>query len=153
MYICINQRGDVLVEFLEITEEEVSNMILDYPLTHALVVAKNQDGFLLILNHWKKNWELAGGLKEEDETLRECAIRELSEESNQQSEEINFIGLMKFRLHTGKIEYGGLFSARINETRPFIENEEADKIIFWNGKDDIGRIDEIDQYLLRYYKE
>ena len=58
---------------------------------------------------------------------------------------------MKFTLGNGKIEYGGLFSADIEEKRPFEMNEEAQKIIFWDGIKDIGYIDEIDKELLKYY--
>lgn len=46
---------------------------------------------------------------------------------------------------------GGLFSADIDEVRPFQLNEEANKIIFWDGIKDIGYIDEIDKELLKYY--
>ncbi|MGO4528559.1 NUDIX domain-containing protein [Paenibacillus sp. 2TAF8] len=50
-------------------------------MTHALVVAKNNERFLLLFNGWKNNWELAGGMLEPGETLRECAIREMLEEA------------------------------------------------------------------------
>jgi len=153
MSLCINQRGDIFETVLSISEDEAEIINLDYPITHALVVAKNSDGFLLIYNLWKQNWELVGGIKEDGETLRECALREMEEESNQRPTELKFMGLMKFELHNGKIEYGGLFTAWIQETRPFIPNTEADKILFWNGQDDFGRIDEIDRFLLSYYEE
>lgn len=151
MPICINQKGDVFEELLEITEEQVDQISLDYPITHAFVVAKNQEGFLLLFNSWKDNWELAGGLLEPGESLRECAIREMLEETNQTPVRIEFKGLMKFKLRTGKIEYGGLFCADIEEEMPFQMNEEANKIIFWGGIKDIGYIDEIDKELLKYY--
>ncbi|MCR8656639.1 NUDIX hydrolase [Paenibacillus sp. T3-5-0-4] len=149
----MNKRGDVFETLITVTEKEAEINSLNYNITHAFVVAKNSDGFLLMLNHWRQHWELVGGIKEDGETLRERALREMEEESNQIPMEIKFLGLMKFNLHNGKTEYGGLFTAWIQETRPFIKNTEADKIQFWNGQDDIGRIDEIDQYLLRYYKD
>ncbi|QNK55152.1 NUDIX domain-containing protein [Paenibacillus sp. PAMC21692] len=151
MPICINQKGDVFEELLNITEEQVEQISLDYPITHALVVARNKEGFLLLFNSWKNNWEVPGGLLEPGETLRECAIREMFEETNQSPERIDFKGLMKFTLRSGKIEYGGLFSADIGEEKPFGLNEEASKIIFWNGIEEIGYIDEIDKELLKYY--
>jgi len=82
-----------------------------------------------LFNSWKNNWELAGGILEPGETLRECAIREMFEETNQSPVRIEFKGLMKFKLGTGKNEYGGLFIADIEEERPFQLNEEANKII------------------------
>jgi 8-oxo-dGTP diphosphatase len=151
MPICINRNGDVFEELLMISEDQAKQMRLDYPITHALVVAKNKNGFLLLHNSWKNHWELAGGIRETGETLRECAVREMLEETNQSPERIEFRGLMKFNLKNGKTEYGGLFSAEIDIERPFQENEEANKIIFWDGIKDIGYIDEIDKELLKYY--
>src|SRR5690606_40772703 len=104
MSICANKRGDVFEEFIEIAEKEVINADLDYPITHALVVAKSNEGFLLMFNIWKKNWEVAGGILEEGETLQECALRELLEETNQIPGIFTFTGLMKFRLHNGRTE-------------------------------------------------
>jgi 8-oxo-dGTP diphosphatase len=153
MPICINKKGDIFEEFLEIPEESISRLELEFPITHALVVAKNKNGYLLIFNSWKKNWELAGGILEEGETLRECALREMHEETNQIPERIAFRGLMKFKLRNGRTEYGGLFCAWITEERPFEINQEAREMVFWNGHTDIGYIDDIDQELLKYYNE
>ncbi|MEC0243644.1 NUDIX domain-containing protein [Paenibacillus dokdonensis] len=150
MPICINRKGDIFEELINITEDQVDNTDFN-PITHAFVVAKSKDGFLLLYNNWKNNWELAGGMIEAGETLRECAIREMLEETNQIPERIEFKGLMKFTLKNGRVEYGGLFSADIELERPFLNNDEATKIIFWDGTEDIGYIDEIDKELLKYY--
>ncbi|WP_339322135.1 NUDIX domain-containing protein [Paenibacillus sp. FSL W8-0194] len=108
MPICKNKNGDVFEELINITEDQINNIDLS-PITHAFVVAKNNDGFLLLYNSWKNNWELAGGIREPGETLRECVLREMLEETNQIPERIRFKGLMKFTLKTGKVEYAGLF--------------------------------------------
>jgi 8-oxo-dGTP diphosphatase len=151
MPVCINRNGDIFEELLNITEDQVGLITLEFPITHALVVAKSKNGFLLLYNSWKNHWELAGGIIEQGESLRECATREMFEETNQTPERIEFRGLMKFKLKNGKTEYGGLFSADIEIERPFIINEEANKIIYWDGITDIGYIDEIDKELLKYY--
>jgi 8-oxo-dGTP diphosphatase len=153
MPICTNKNGDTFSRFIEIPEDQVPNLELDHPITHALVVARNNEGFLLMFNKWKKHWELAGGILEKGETLKECAIREMFEETNQIPDRIEFKGLMEFKLRNGKIEHGGLFSAFIDNARPFKDNEESKKIVFWDGRTEIGYIDEIDQELLKYYKE
>ncbi|MBD2848685.1 NUDIX domain-containing protein [Paenibacillus sp. IB182496] len=150
MMICTNRKGDVFEEFIKTKEDQFDNIDIN-PITHALVVAKNKDGFLLLFNSWKKNWELPGGMIEAGETLRDCAEREMFEETNQIPERIEFRGLMKFTLKSGKVEYGGLFSADIELERPFLKNDEANKIIFWDGTTEIGYIDEIDKELLKYY--
>lgn len=151
MPICTNLNGDIFDEFISIHEDKVDQLKLDFPITHALVVARNRNGFLLMFNNWKHQWEVAGGLLEPGETLRECAIREMLEETNQIPGTIDFKGLMKFTLKNGKTEYGGLFSAYMDNERPFLENNEASKIIFWDESKDIGYINEIDKELLKYY--
>jgi len=151
MPICINKNGDIFVELININEDQVDQVELEFPITHSLVVAKSQDGFLLMFNSWRQQWEVTGGILEPGETLRECALREMLEETNQIPSRIEFKGLMKFILKNGKTEYGGLFSADIEIERPFIKNNEANRIIFWNGTNDIGYINEIDKELLKYY--
>ncbi|MFC6333120.1 NUDIX domain-containing protein [Paenibacillus septentrionalis] len=151
MSICINKNGDIFVELININEDQVDQVDLEFPITHSLVVAKSRDGFLLLFNSWRQQWEVTGGILEPGETLRECALREMLEETNQIPARIEFKGLMKFVLKNGKTEYGGLFSADIDTERPFIKNNEANSIIFWNGTNDIGYINEIDKELLKYY--
>ncbi|MNC69950.1 NUDIX domain protein [compost metagenome] len=90
---------------------------------------------------------------DEGESCRECAVRELFEETNQQPGAIVFNGLMKFKLHTGKTEYGALYSVRLEQVAEFTENNEAVRITFWNGIDEFININAIDRKLLEFYKE
>lgn len=90
---------------------------------------------------------------DEGESCRECAVRELFEETNQKAERICFNGLMKFNLLNGKTEYGALYSAGILETGELTKNDANFEIAYWNGKDDFHNINEIDKTLLDYYKE
>ncbi|GEM47549.1 NUDIX domain-containing protein [Deinococcus cellulosilyticus] len=147
-FICINRRGDVFVEFYRVPESEVS---VFQPLTHALVVGKSAEGFLLMFNIWKQKWEVPGGYIDPGETPRQAAGRELLEETSQQAE-LHFAGIMKFQLQPdGRIEHGALFLADIQQLKPFTPNEEASKIHFWDRLEDIGDVDEIDQKLLDFY--
>ncbi|TCZ79327.1 NUDIX domain-containing protein [Paenibacillus albiflavus] len=153
MPIIINKKGDVFEEFLEISEEDIFRIKLDYPLTHSLVVAKYKDKYLLLFNRWRKEWEVPGGIIENGETCRDCAIRELYEETNQKASTLTFNGLMKFNLHNGKTEYGALYSSRLEQINEFIRNDEAEQIVFWDETQELDNINEIDKKLLEYYKE
>jgi hypothetical protein len=68
MSLCTNQYGDVFEEFVVVAEEDVQPLQLEPPITHALVVAKSHEGYLLLFNEWKQHWEVAGGIKEDGET-------------------------------------------------------------------------------------
>ena len=152
MSILISEQGNVFLEFLEVDERKMHDYIVDAPLTHSLVVAKYKEKYLLMFNKWKQYWELAGGIIDEGETPRECAVRELYEETNQSVTHLKFKGLMKFKLKPDdRLEYGALYSGEIEELKAFKENEEAEQIIFWDKRSNIGYIDEIDEKLLEYY--
>ncbi|TBL67473.1 NUDIX domain-containing protein [Paenibacillus thalictri] len=153
MPIITNKKGDVFEAFLEISEDDLKSTKLDYPLTHALVVAKYENKYLLIYNRWRQEWEVPGGIIDEGESCRECAIRELFEETNQRPANIYFNGLMKFNLHNGRTEYGALYSVSIEKIGKFTSNDEALEIAFWNGIDEFNNINEIDKKLLEYYKD
>lgn len=105
-----------------------------------------------MFNKWRKNWKLPGEIIDEGETVRECAVRELFEETNQTVSNLTFKGLMKFQLKPDdRIEYGALFSGEIINLNPFIDNDEAEQIILWDKVTDIGSIGEIDKKLIEYY--
>lgn len=152
MSILIDKNGHVFLEFLETTELDINNHIRNVPLTHSLVIGKHEGKYLLMYNKWRQYWELPGGIIDEYETPRECAARELFEETNQSIKQLTFKGLMKFQLKPDdRLEYGALFSGEISDAKPFKENEEAERIVFWDQQSDIGYITEIDERLLDFY--
>ncbi|WP_274364106.1 NUDIX domain-containing protein [Paenibacillus thermotolerans] len=155
MVIMKDAKGNVFLEFFEIEEDQINVALLDAPLTHALIVVTCQGKHLFLYNKWSNSWELPGGIIEQGETAKQCAIRELLEETNQSIEEINFKGLMKFRLQPSfhgpeRTEYGALFSGQINQLDDFVENDEAKSIILWDGISDIGAVEEIDKKLIEF---
>jgi len=130
MAIMADAKGNIFLEFLDIEEEQLDSWELDAPLTHALIVVKCQGKYLLMYNKWRNNWELPGGVIEEGETAKECVIRELFEETNQTIDDVDFKGLMKFRLQPSfhgpeRTEYGVLYSGQLSRLEGFVENDEA----------------------------
>ncbi|WP_177182658.1 NUDIX domain-containing protein [Paenibacillus sp. OV219] len=109
----------------------------------------------MMFNKWSRSWELPGGVIESGESARECAIRELYEETNQIAADVALMGLMKFDLQPSfhgpeRTEYGALYYAKLDVVRDFVENDEAAKIIWWNGITDIGDIAIIDRKLIEF---
>ncbi|PWW04764.1 8-oxo-dGTP diphosphatase [Paenibacillus cellulosilyticus] len=153
MSIVTDAKGNVLLDLITITESDLHTIELDAPLTHALIVVKCQGKFLMMFNKWRSSWELPGGVIEPGESARECVVRELLEETNQNASEIAFKGLMKFHLQPSfhgpeRMEFGALYYAELSELDPFIENEEAARIILWDAVSDIGTVAIIDHKLL-----
>ncbi|MGD0060166.1 MAG: NUDIX hydrolase [Verrucomicrobiia bacterium] len=147
--IIVNKRGDVFVAFHRCPEESIPSHL--GPITHALIVVTQGNKSLLLFNVWKKRWELPGGNREEGETPRECALRELGEETNQKVTDAEFRGVMECRLQPDhRTECGALFRATLTELRPFEPNSEASEIVLWDGVSDIGEVDQIDAELLKY---
>jgi 8-oxo-dGTP diphosphatase len=148
--IVANAHGDQLLEILSIAEDELP---AHEPLTHSLVVAKSSAGTLLVFNVRKNHWELAGGMIDPGESARQCAQRELHEESGQSCNALQFVGAMRFLLRptlfhpATRTEFGGLYFAQIDQPQPFQANSETSRIAWWDGATDIGPIDAIDAKL------
>jgi len=154
MCIVSNPRGDKFLEFIQAEEDMVPTFT---PLTHALIVVKHQETFLLGFNREKQQWELPGGVLDEGESPRRCVIRECDEETSQHIEYPVYAGIMKFELQPTRwvprtrIEYGVLYSAELTTVHAFQPNAEISQICFWDRISEIGRIDPIDMTLLSYY--
>lgn len=145
-----NSDGHIFVDFHKIDENKINESNFS-PLTHSLLVIKYKNTYLIVFDKWKNHWELPGGSIDENESPRECAIRELKEETNQELTRLDFKGIMEFQLKPDdRIEYGALFSGLLSEIREFKENDEIKEIIFWDRITEIN-IDEIDEKLLEYF--
>ncbi len=146
----VNRKGDRFVAFEEIREAEMEECAGDIPLTHALLVITSGPDVLLVFDRWRGQWELPGGKREVGETLRECAARELEEESGQSVQELKFVGMMKFCLMPdSRWECGALFTGEVTARSRFEPNEEIADIMYWNGEDELETLDEIDLAQIR----
>lgn len=149
-----DQKGNQLLELNAPSEAELSKVT---PLTHALVVARGDGGkTLLVFNRRRQYWELAGGMIDPGETPRECAARELREESGLVCEpaSLRFVGVAKFLLQPSRfhreihVEYGALYTTDIHQRLAFVANDEIAKACWWDGCEAIGAISVIDQKLI-----
>ncbi|MBN2581991.1 MAG: NUDIX hydrolase [Planctomycetes bacterium] len=147
--ICVDRRGNVFIELRRGDEQALLHSCHDAPLTHALIVVEFQGRFLFVHNTRRREWELAGGIIDSEESPRQCAVRELAEESGQTVDNAEFRGLMKFKLRPDdRLEYGALYYARLEHRQRFTPNAEADRMVFWDLMTDIGNVAEIDRRLV-----
>lgn len=151
MCLASNDWNYNLIDFIGIRSEDLVQEEQYLQITCSLVIIKYDDKFALVRHKERQQWELPGGSKEEGETPRECAVRELFEETNQIVNDVDFKGLGKLYNDKGKDEYVALYFGEIEQLRDFNNNKEIEDLIFWNLEDDIGKFDEINKYLLNIY--
>jgi 8-oxo-dGTP diphosphatase len=148
-----NQDGHALVRMLSVPEAELSSLPA---LTHARVVARHDGKVLLVFDRRDQRWQLAGGGLERAENARECAVRELREESSNDCSESDLRYLGAFELHVAAtslnpeahVEYGALFEVDVPLVAAFLPNEEIGATLWWNGSELSHELDAIDRKLI-----
>lgn len=158
MFIVDDVKGNQLLEVYMGDENEIINNSEYRPLTSSLVIVKSHKGFMLLKNKYRNEWELAGGMIEDVETPRECAVRECFEESGYCIQNPRFVGMMKFFLRPSyhlpneRIEYTTLYCADIIDFKDFKQNDEMTDLCWYHIGDKIDNASRIDIKLLEYYR-
>lgn len=143
----INKNGYEFIECITLNELELTNY---EPLAGSYAVVRFDGKYLICFNTWRKQWEVPAGGRDDNETAKECAIRELYEETAQVVQDMDFKGLLKVRKPDGAIKYNPIFFAELDSIVPFKENHETDKILLWNLTEDVGYIDDVDKAVLEW---
>ncbi len=144
MAIAVNRRG---IEFLEYFPIAESDLYSDgfRPLLFTFIIIRYNGQFLLVHHRKRQSWELPGGHIEDGESARDCAFRELYEETNQTVESLEFKAALKFHDgHRNSTFFSALFSGQLSSPAAFHCNDEISQITFWEWGTDIGYTDEID---------
>jgi len=138
------------VDFLPINEEA----LCEYnQLAGSYAVIRIDEKYLICYNKWRKQWELPAGGREQNETPKQCAMRELFEETGQKVADLQFIGLLQSKhAHTGALKYNPVYFADMKNLQPFIENDEIVEIQLWNGLTPLDNFDSVDRKILDYIK-
>jgi len=157
-----DSNGNELLAVIDVPEESAE---MQYgPVTHALLVVKIGEEYLLGWNRWRQDWEIFGGCKEEGETLRQCVEREAEEELGLKDVEYTYLGLMHYKMAPGYFnpewheEYGALYGVTLPEERlkeieaNRADREEIEQLAFYSRVKGKERVTEIDEVLLRYWK-
>lgn len=87
-------------------EHELKNYSL---LAGSYAVVRFDRKYLICFNTLRKQWEIPAGGRDDSETAKECAIRELLEETGQVVKDMEFRGLLKVRKPDGAIKYNPIF--------------------------------------------
>ncbi len=130
------------IEFMYLTEDELHNY---EPLAGSYAIVQVKHDILFGFNHFRKRWELPAGRRELNESPKECAIRELCEETGQKVENLAFQGLAKIRnLETQRVKYNPVYFCKVSHLTSFIPNDEMERITLWDLSSDIGPVDHVD---------
>ena len=161
LMIISDKKGNELLEIIRDSEEIVESKYS--PISHCLAVVKIGNDYLMGWNKWRQDWEIFGGCREDNETLKEYIVRECNEELGLKDVEYEYLGLMFYKMAPGyfnpewHFEYGGLYGITLPvEYLEIIERhrtdrEEVEKLSFYSkikGKEQIALIDE---KLLEYW--
>ncbi|RLQ89909.1 NUDIX hydrolase [Planomicrobium sp. Y74] len=140
--------GFGFLDFIVIKEEEIK----DYaPIAGSFAVISCDDKVLMVYNVWREQWELPAGRREGDETEKECAIRELYEETGQYISELEFKGLLELEnISDGSVKYNPVFAGSTAKLQPFLKNDETSEMKLWDRSGELGVIDEMDLKILDY---
>ena len=160
--LVVDGKGNELLEIINVNEADAEKKY--EPINHCLVVVKIGDDYLLGWNNWRKDWEIFGVCREENESLRECITRECKEELGLDNVDFEFLGLMHYKMAPGYFnpewheEFGGLYGITLpKEYLQMIEEhrkdkEEIEKLAFYRDVKDKEVIAVIDEKLLEYWK-
>ena len=140
--------GFQFLDFLFVEEQEIHQF---ESIAGSFAVVRCGGKTLMVYNKWREQWELPAGAREGQETSKECAIRELYEESGQQLEDLEFKGLLKLQhTDTQEIKYNPVCLGTVEKLQPFIPNDETTEMKLWDRKEEIGVLDEMDIKILNY---
>lgn len=157
-----DDKGNEFLEFISIDEKKADKQY--EPITHCLAVVKIGDDYLMGWNKWRQDWEIFGGCRENNETLRECIMRECNEELGLSDVDFQYLGLMYYKMAPGYFnpewhyEYGGLYGVTLPaEYLEIIEKyrtdkEEVEKLAFYKDIKGKEKIAPIDGKLLEYWE-
>jgi len=95
----------------------------------AVLIARTPAGIALVLNHWRKVWELPGGLIDPGETARACAVREFHEETGGEAGDPEWLGLVE--VNDGSTHFGGVYGCTADFVPQDFHNEETGGLGRW----------------------
>jgi 8-oxo-dGTP diphosphatase len=145
-----NERGERLLSIKEIDEPAAEAL----PVTFSLVIGRHSSGYLLVHNAQRDTWELPGGFIDAGESARQCATRELEEESGQHVADLRWRAALEIEVPFGAAAntiYGAMYCADIDVPNLFVSNSEIDLIGFWPASRLPIEVSAIDKALLSYY--
>ena len=139
----VNERGERL---LAVRVGDVSTQNVHV----SLVLARHEQGVVLVRNKHRSIWELPGGYVDPGERASDCALRELFEESGLIGSEVDLLGVMEIERQAPHADVlrCALYQCHA-EGVPSASGPEISAVAFWDPVTELGPISTIDEALLR----
>jgi 8-oxo-dGTP pyrophosphatase MutT (NUDIX family) len=138
--LAVDATGNELLAYETCDEADLAVADATVPLPLALVVATVEGtdvapaGIVLVLNRFRGEWELPGGMIEAGESPREAASREYLEETGHRAGGVQLAGVALFRLMPDhRLERAAVFraTAQVTESTEFEPTEEIAQLCTW----------------------
>lgn len=145
MVILRTEMGNEVLTLLPMAEPLRPIEEQETPFTFCICVVQYQQDYLFAYNAERAQWEIAGGGIEAGESLVDCVKREILEEISQVVETVTCHGIFKLRLMPDdRLEYAAIYSAKIDELRPFQVNAETNQLALCRHPDELqGKVSEL----------
>jgi 8-oxo-dGTP diphosphatase len=139
----VNERGERLLAVYE-------DLVGAEDVRVSIVLARHEQGVVLVRNSYRSIWELPGGYIDPGERASDCALRELREESSLTGSDITLLGVLEIERPGPNPELlkCALFQCRA-EGVPLPNGDEISAVAFWGSDSDLGPISTIDVAILR----
>jgi 8-oxo-dGTP diphosphatase len=144
-----NERGEALVAL----HAAQADALQRFAITFAVTVCTAPGGYLLVHNHWRKVWELPGGLLDPGETPAQCAAREFREETSQVASHLHLrliaeIEVLATASKPAQRFFGAVFTAEVGTLTTFLGDPDIDAMQVFGPQALPERLSAIDAALL-----
>jgi 8-oxo-dGTP pyrophosphatase MutT (NUDIX family) len=128
-----DQVGNVLVDFRVTEESDLPTLDSRVPLAASFIVVLFNSSILMIFDRWRRQWELPGGTREEGETARQAAMRELAEETGIEAVELDFAAIAELDLRSPtRREYAAVYRTELRAAPRLVVNNEVADFCWWD---------------------